>query len=115
MAAKIVDFKQESCQKARFIGKRYVGAPNWGEWWENGWFDILEQLPQLSINDGAYLGAKRIVNGEVEYWIGMLFEADTKVPEVFDFADFEPMTYAVYFLYGNEQNGELFGLTPHNM
>ena len=115
MAAKIVDFKQESCQKARFIGKRYADAPNWGEWWENGWFDILEQLPQLPINDGAYLGAKRIVNGELEYWIGMLFEADTKVPEVFDFADFEPMTYAVYFLYGNEQNGELFGLTPHNM
>ncbi len=115
MAAKIVDFRQETCSKARFIGKRYIGAPNWGEWWENGWFDVLEQLPQLAINDDAYLGALRVVNGELEYWIGMFFEADTPVPEGFDFADAEPMNYAVYFLYGNEQNGELFGLERHNM
>ncbi len=115
MAAKIVDFRQETCPKARFIGKRYVGSPNWGEWWENGWFDILEQLPQLPINDDAYLGALRVVDGVLEYWIGMFFEADTQVPDGFDFADVESMSYAVYFLYGNEQSGELFGLDRHNM
>ena len=115
MAAKIVDFRLENCPKARFIGKRYVGSPNWGEWWENGWFDILEQLPQLPINDNAYLGALRVADGVLEYWIGMFFEADTPVPDGFDFADTDPMSYAVYFLYGSEQSGELFGLERHNM
>ena len=115
MAAKIIDFKQESCPKARFIGKRYTGSPNWGEWWEHGWFDVLERLPQLPINDSAYLGAMRVVNGTREYWIGMFFEADTEVPEGFDFAEVESMNYAVYFLHGNEKNGELFGLEPHDM
>lgn len=115
MAAKIVDFRLENCPKARFIGKRYVGSPNWGEWWENGWFDVLEQLPQLPINDNAYLGALRVADGVLEYWIGMFFEADTPVPDGFDFADTDPMSYAVYFLYGSEQSGELFGLERHNM
>jgi len=115
MAAKIVDFRLENCPKARFIGKRYVGSPNWGEWWANGWFDVLEQLPQLPINDNAYLGALRVADGVLEYWIGMFFEADTPVPDGFDFADTDPMSYAVYFLYGSEQSGELFGLERHNM
>ena len=115
MAAKIVDFRLENCPKARFIGKRYVGSPNWSEWWENGWFDVLEQLPQLPINDNAYLGALRVADGVLEYWIGMFFEADTPVPDGFDFADTDPMNYAVYFLCGSEQSGELFGLERHNM
>ena len=98
-----------------FAASGYVGSPNWGEWWENGWFDVLEQLPQLPINDNAYLGALRVADGVLEYWIGMFFEADTPVPDGFDFADTDPMNYAVYFLYGSEQSGELFGLERHNM
>ena len=115
MAAKIVNVKTEICPAARFIGKRYTEQPNWGEWWENGWFDLLEQLPQLEINDHAYLGAVRIVNGAPERWIGMLFPQDTAVPEGFDSVNIEPMHYAVFYLYGSAENGELFGLTPHNL
>lgn len=115
MAAKIVNFGRESCPATRFIGKRYAGSPNWGEWWENGWFDVLEKLPQLAINDNAYLGAVRIMDGAPEWWIGMFFPADTEVPEGFDFVDIEPMEYAVFYLYGREDNGELFGMEPHNM
>ena len=113
MAAKIVNFGREDSPAARFIGKRYVGAANWGEWWENGWFDILEQLPQLAINDNAYIGAVRIVNGVPERWIGMFFPENTAVPEGFDHVDIPETAYAVFYLYGKAD--ELFGLEPHNM
>ena len=115
MAAKIVDFGLEHCPAARFIGKRYMENANWGEWWENGWFAILEKLPPLEINGDAYIGAVRVVNGAPERWIGMFFPMDTVVPEGFDFVDIEPTDYAVFYLYGNPDNGELFGMEPHNM
>lgn len=115
MAAKILKMEKEACPAARLIGKRYTEMPNWGEWWENGWFDLLEQLPALPINDNGYLGAVRIVNGRPERWIGMLFPADTPVPAGFDSADVEPMEYAAFYLYGSTESGELFGLAPHNM
>ena len=41
MAVKIVEVKRETCPAARFIGKKYDKAPNWGEWWENEWFSIF--------------------------------------------------------------------------
>ena len=113
MAAKIVNFGRENCPAARFIGKRYTGRANWGEWWEHGWFDLLEQLPQLAINDNAYIGAVRIVNGVPERWIGMFFPENTAVPEGFDHVDIAPTAYAVFYLYG--KTDELFGLEPHNM
>ena len=32
MAVRILEVKKESCAAARFIGKRYENAPDWGEW-----------------------------------------------------------------------------------
>ena len=115
MAAKIVDFGRENCPAARFIGKRYTGAANWEEWWANGWFAVLEKMTPLEINGDAYIGAVRIVNGAPERWIGMFFPQDTAVPDGFDHVDIDPMAYAVFYLYGNGDNGELFGLEPHNL
>lgn len=113
---KILEIKRESCPAARFIGKKYASAVTWGEWWENGWFDVLEAQPGLlAINDDGYIGAKRIVDGALEYWIGMFFEAGAAVPDGFDHVDIEPLEYAVCYLYGNPENGELFGLEPHNI
>lgn len=57
MAIRILEVKQESCPATRFIGKKYEGAPNWGEWWENNWFATLENIPFLPINDDGYIGA----------------------------------------------------------
>ena len=83
MAAKIVDFRLKNCPKARFIGKRYVGSPNWGEWWENGWFDLLEQTmggPEKILavweNGGGYIGVERRAEGQpFAYYIGMQLSA----------------------------------------
>lgn len=115
MAVKILEVKQESCVAARFIGKKYEGGANWGEWWANGWFEILEKIQGLPINDDGYIGAVHIVNGMPERWIGMFFPANTEVPEGFEYVDMEPLDYAVCYLFGNETNGELFSLETHNM
>ena len=66
MAAQILEIRQEHCPAARLIGKRYEAAPNWGEWWQNGWFDQLETQPRLSFNGDAYIGAVRITNSRPE-------------------------------------------------
>lgn len=112
---KIESIRQEACPEARFIGKKYPGPANWDEWWANGWFDTLENHSGLlPINDGGYTEAVHIVDGSPEHWLGMFFAADTPVPEGFAYIDIPPMEYAVCFLYGNPENGELFGLEPHN-
>lgn len=114
MAVQILEIKEESCPAARFIGKRYPGPGNWGEWWENGWFDILEQIPGLPINDNGYIGAVHIVDGAPEYWIGMFFPEDTLVPEGFSAVDIPPLDYAVCYLYAKEGDPALYSMDTHN-
>lgn len=115
MAVKILEIKRENCPAARLIGKRYPEAPNWGEWWENNWFDILEKITCLDFNGDAYIGAARIVNGSPETWIGMLYPAGTDAPEGFDFVDIEPTTYAVCYIYDHETSGEFYTNETHEM
>ena len=45
--------------RGRSVRRRYEGAANWGEWWENGWFETLEKIPALPFNGDAYIGARR--------------------------------------------------------
>ena len=108
---------KESFPALRFIGKRYtdkddIGA-KWGEWHQNGWFDEIETLGASPENDDAYLGAKRIQNGELEYWIGMFFPAGTNAPEGFVSVDIAPLDVATCWVYGNDP-GELSGFDAHN-
>ena len=112
MTVEILEVKRETCPPARLIGKRYQAAANWGEWWENGWFEILEALPCLSFNGDAYLGGVHIKDGMAERWIGMLFAADTEVPSGFDYVDIEALDYAVCYLYGKEGSGDFFLWKP---
>jgi hypothetical protein len=100
---------KEIVPSSRFIGKK---NSEWGLFWKNGWFDILEKAGGKSEFD--YIAMKRVVNGDVEYWIGMLFDPNAPVPEGFDFVDFESFKAAVFWLYGNPDNGELYGLETHN-
>ena len=115
MAVKILEIKRESCPAARFIGKKYADGPNWDEWWQNGWFDQLETAPRLPFNGDAYLGGVRIVNGMPERWIGLLFPADTEVPAGFDYADLQPLDYAVCYLYDKEGSSQFYTMETHNM
>ena len=115
MAVKIVEVKRETCPAARFIGKKYDKAPNWGEWWENEWFSILEKTERLPINGNAYIGAIHIVDGMPEYWIGMFFSKDVIVPDAFDYVDIEPMEYAVFYLYDKENSSDFYTMDTHDM
>lgn len=111
----IVKIKRESCPAARFIGKRYgVGAADWGEFWANGWFEILEKTPGLlPVNDNGYSEAIRMAHNQPEHWLGMFFEEGAAVPKGFESVDIPPMEYAVCYLYGNPANGELFDHVAH--
>lgn len=115
MAVKIIEIKKECCPATRLIGKKYEKAPNWGEWWENNWFETLEAKECLPFNGDAYIGAVHIVDGMPEYWIGMFFPADTEVPESFEYVDIEPLNYVVCYLYDKENSGEFYTMDTHNM
>ena len=113
MAVRILEVKKENCAAARFIGKRYENAPDWGEWWQNDWFSVLEKNERLPMNGDAYIGAVHIVDGMPEYWIGMFFPVNTAVPEGFDFVDMEALEYAVCYLYDKE-GGDFYSMETHN-
>lgn len=110
----ITRIERESWPALRFIGKKYPGPANWGEWWANGWFDTLEALPVLELNQDSYTEAIHIVNGQPEHWLGMFFPAGTRPPEGFHAVDIPAMDYALCYLYGDPDSGELFGLDAHN-
>lgn len=100
----------------RFIGKRYTTADldangllmdRWNEWFQNGWFDLLNRLPGLPgyegiPNTGYHNGA------ETTFWIGMMFPENTPVPEGFDTTDIPAGDLAVCWLHGYRETGELF-------
>ena len=114
MAVKILEVKREHCPAARLIGKRYEGSANWGQWWENDWFSVLEEKQPLAFNGDAYIGAVQIADGRPQRWIGMFFPTDTQVPEGFEFIDIEPMDYGVCYLYEKENSGEFYTIDTHN-
>lgn len=115
MSIKLLEIKKESCPAARLIGKKQAGSPNWNEWWENNWFEKLEETPCLPFNGDAYIGAVHIVDGMPERWIGMLFPAGTEVPEGFEAVDIEPLEYAVCYLYDKEGSSDFYTLQTHDM
>ena len=115
MSVKILEVKKESFPASRFIGKKYTQSPNWGEWWENDWFSVLEKNERLSVNGDAYIGAVHIVDGMPEYWIGMFFPVNTEVPEGFDFVDIDSLDYAVCYLQDKEGSGDFYTMETHNL
>ncbi len=34
---------KENIPTMRFIGKKYDDFGHWDEWWQNGWFDVIEK------------------------------------------------------------------------
>ncbi|HBL84786.1 MAG: hypothetical protein A2Y17_01650 [Clostridiales bacterium GWF2_38_85] len=119
----IVKCYKESCPSLKFIGKRYTdkdrGADGgfgnkWGEWFSKSWFDEIEELGVAPENNDSYFGLMRR-KGEFEYWIGMFFSENTSVPEGFQSVIVPAGDVGVCWIYGSEDNGEIYGLEPHNM
>ena len=108
MAVEIMQTHIIELPALRFIGKRCLCNPGpefimkWNEWYQNGWFDQLEELNPASENGNAHLGAGP---GDV-YWIGLLFSVNTPVPEGFEYSDISADKYVVFELNG-KKDGEL--------
>ena len=115
----IVQILREETPAVRFIGRKYpVGTPYgamWGQWFGCGWFDPLDKLEgRAAINQDSYCAAMRIVNGELEYWIGMFFEPGTEAPEGYESIDIPALSFAVCFIKDKPDSPDLFGLAAHN-
>jgi predicted transcriptional regulator YdeE len=121
--AEIIKIYRESLPYLRLIGKRYSDkdrgpegslGSKWGEWFQKGYFETLERVGSLPENEGAYVGCMRCAD-EFEYWIGMFFPQNTPVPEGYEYVDIPEGNIATCWIYGREDNGELYGEKPHNM
>lgn len=119
----IIKVYREYFPTLRLIGKRYTDADRdsngsfgskWGEWFEKGCFKTLEELGCLSQSGDAYLGCMRC-SGEFEYWIGMFFPEQTPVPNGYMYVDIPSSEVGTCWIYGREDNGEIYGQEPHEM
>ena len=115
---KVIKTYRQSVPATRFIGKQYGDEDRhdggfgrqWGEWFQQGWFDALEKAcPAADFEDaGAYIGLmydKHDENGQREpfqYWVGMFFPEGTEVPEGFGFVNFPAVDLGVAWLCGKE-------------
>lgn len=108
--AEIVKVFKEDIPPLRFIGKKYDNFGHWDEWWQNGWFDLLENAMGgtekiLSVweNGGGYIGVERRAEEKpFAYYIGMLTPENTPVPDGFVHLDFQGVSLGTCWLYGEE-------------
>lgn len=120
--AEIIKTYKEKVPPMRFIGNKYSDYSHWGDWFANGWFDVVESamggvdpIKKLWQDGGGYVGLERHKDGDpFEYWIGMFAPADTEVPEGFQYIDFPEAHLGVCWIYGEEGEthsiiGECFG------
>lgn len=126
MAAKIIKVCREEQPSYRFIGKRYTDADRgndggfghkWSEWFENGWFNKLDELREDAFTDGDYIGLMGCSEEQnsFEYWIGMFLPAETMVPEGYKSVEIPAGDVGLCWIYGSANNGEIFGEGMHNL
>lgn len=107
----IIKVFREEIPAMRFIGKKYPDYSGWGEWFANGWFDVVEssmgdtgRILSLWENGGAYVGLERRRDGKLlECWIGMFTPEGTEVPEGFGHIDFPKSNLGTCWIYGPEK------------
>ena len=108
--AEIIKVFRETIPAMRCVGKKYDNFVFWEEWWENGWFDLLEsnmggtdKILSIWENGAGYIGVERRAEGQpFEYYIGMLTPENTPVPEGFLSIDFANLDLGTCWIYGRE-------------
>lgn len=103
MPAKVIHTERIYFSSLTFLGK--PGA-NWGQWWSNGWFDVLENLETKPV-DPDYLG---LIHGN-DYWVGMVFPAGTNAPDGFEAIEIPFGDYALNYIFAKEDDRDLYGST----
>lgn len=118
--SEIIKVYKQSVPAMKFIGRKYSDedrvscgfGTKWGEWFRNGWFNVIEQQASTSLKetyeDGdAYIGLMRWKDGEpFAYWIGVFMPENTLVPDGFVSIDFSKKELGVCYVYGKE--GEVY-------
>ena len=107
----IIKIYKQAIPAMRFIGKKYNTPPNWGEWFKNDWFNIIENamggeeaVHQLYEDGNAYVELTRVHNDEpFEFWLGMFVASGTEVPDGFLYKDFSAFNLGVFWVYGKEE------------
>lgn len=123
MAIRITRVYREHFPALRLIGQRYTNddrgedgfAHQWNEWRREERFDRLMQATGVAPVDPDTLGLMT-VRGDMTgftYWIGLFFPAETKVPDGYDYLDLPESDIGVGWIYGNPENGEIYGGPPH--
>ena len=123
---KITKVYAERLPSIRLIGKKYANSDRngygsyghkWGEWFANGWFEKLEQLPMPQNVENGYIGLMGCSGtaDDFEYWIGVFAEAGAPVPEGFQHVDIPEGIVGVCWIKGRDDNGEIYGEAAHNM
>ena len=117
----IIKVYKEPIPALRMIGKRYTNADRrdgnfghcWGQWFENGWFDVLAALGPAKVSDSEHLGFMRCYESEFdsifEYWIGQFFPPGTVPPEGFGYIDLPAGELAVAWIRSDDDN-EIFSM-----
>lgn len=110
----------QSIPATRFVGIKYGDedrvdggfGQQWGEWFQSGRFDKLEELLSDELKNSyedadAYIGLMRFKEGEpFQYWIGMFLPEGCAVPEEYNSIDMPRTKLGVCWLRGPE--GELY-------
>jgi len=131
MAFEIIKTYKERFPSLRLIGKRYTDddrvdgsfGAKWGEWHQKGWFGELESAANPAEGEYGYLGLMTFRTDHQElspeengfiYWIGIFFPPETPVPNGFDYLDLPESDVGINWIYGNGENGEIYGAEPHS-
>jgi len=100
----IVNVYRQNIPEMSFIGKK---GTNWGLWWQNGWFDLLEKYIDDDFKEkyedwGAYLGMSRFnENGDfIDYYVGMFLPNNINVPDGFEKIELPNSSFGVCWVYG---------------
>lgn len=126
--AKVIKVYKESSAPLRLIGKRYTDSDRgpdggfanvWDRWFENGDFEVLEQLSEAPEGSGlegsqngdeqSYVAYMRFVGDTFEYWVGMLFPEETPVPDGCMSVDIRAADVGICWIHGRDDTGELYG------
>ena len=115
----VTKVQKESFPELRLIGKYYTEGDfgkRWEEWHENKWFDELEKLGPSDAVEKGPLGLMTLNADDhsgFRYWIGMLFPADTDVPDGFEYLYLPASSVGVAWIYGSDRTGDIYGGDPH--
>lgn len=119
---KILDCCRETLPSVKLIGKGYTDADRdengsfgvqWGQWFENGWFESLHGTGGMEKISDDFVGAMRCTEAGFEYWIGIFMAPEDPVPQGFASVDIAGGDWGVCYLYGKDGTADLFGMAAH--